>query len=106
MGKRRKIMEVERRQPLMKGLLPAQGFYATRIPPRIEFPFFNSESGRKTHQGGAKESAEESETDKEQQAPEPKAKQIREFFGLDHFSSAQKRFARSVPDYGADSSLE
>src|SRR6266851_9521101 len=98
MGKRRKIMEVERRQPLMKGLLPAQGFYATRAPPRIEFPFFNAESGRKTYQGGAKESAEESERDKEQQAPEPKSKQTRGFFDLHYSLSTQNCSTRSASD--------
>ena len=82
----------------MEGFLPAQGFDATRAPSWIEFPFLNAESRRKTHQRGANESAEESEADKKQQAPERKPKQAREFFGLNHFSSAQKGFAGPAPD--------
>ena len=79
-------MEVERRQSLAESLLLAQRFDTVRAPSRIEFPFFNAVSRRKTHQGGAGESAAEAETNKEQQAPQAKPKQIREFFSLDHFS--------------------
>jgi predicted lipid-binding transport protein (Tim44 family) len=82
----------------MDGLLPAQGFDTLRTPSWIEFPFFNAESRRETHQGGANESTEESETSKEQQAPESKPKQARGFFGFNHFSSAQNGFARPAPD--------
>jgi hypothetical protein len=91
-------MEVKGRQSLMEGLLPTQSFDAARAPSWIEFAFFDAVSRRKAHQSGANESAAESEADKEQQAPERKPKQAREFFGLNHFSSAQKGFAGPAPD--------
>ena len=78
-------MEVEGRQPLMEGLLLAQGFDAARAPSWIEFALLNAESRRETHQSGANESAAESETGKEQQALERKSKQARESVGLNHF---------------------
>jgi hypothetical protein len=82
----------------MECLFLAQSFDTVRVPSWIEFAFFDAVPRSETHQGGANESAEESEADKKQQAPERKPKQAREFFGLNHFSSAQKGFAGPAPD--------
>ena len=97
MSERREIVEVEGRDPLMERLLLAQGFDTVCAPSWIEFTFFNAVSRRKTHQGGANESAAEAETHKEQQAAKAESKQIRGFFGLDHFAFTQIRVCPCVP---------
>ena len=90
MRERREIVDIVRKQSLMKCLLLAQRLYAFRAPPWIEFPLLNAISRRKTHQRGANERADEAEASKEEQALERKAEQIRGLFGFAHCAPTQE----------------
>ena len=98
MRERRKIVEVESRQPLMERLLMAQCFDTIFAPAGIKFTFGGSVSRSEAHQCGAQESADEAEADKDQQAAKPEAKQLRGSFGLAHSCPRRKGFVSSPPD--------